>query len=314
MRLFVPAAIVAHAVGIHAPGADASQLEAAVEGCNQALGEERCASAESETQTEWVATITWSDAEYRHAHVQLVRHGQEPAEEVTRDVEFGPEDPLEQRFRAVGLIVAAYVIASGHTTPEEPEAPPPPAPEPTDDRPLFVPSEPTDPPRRGTWGLDGAVLIGRDLAGERFGLGGMLRPWWRPAGLPLIALAQGRWVHGKDRLQTDWLSGSVGLGVRLQPLRPRVGLELRIEGVTQRVLLAASDSETQRVERAETWRFGGRGGVDFVVELVDSCSVFVGGDVSALRPRLVVDVAGEAVGREPPLVWEGLAGIRFWQK
>lgn len=314
--MFLPAAIFAHAVGIYAPGADASQVDAAVEGCNQALGDERCAPARSETNTEWVATITWSDAEYRLAHVLLVRPGQEPAEEVTRDVEFGPEDPLEQRFRAVGLIVAAYVIASGHATPEQPEPLPSEPPEPPLGAPpkALAPPKAPEPRRRGKWGLDGAALMGGDLARERIGLGGMLRPWWRPPQLPLFALMQGRWMRSGNRLQAEWVSSSLGLGAHLQPRGARLGIELRIEGVAQHVSLLASDARTQRVERAEAWRFGARGGVDFVVDVAESWALFVGGDASALRPRLVVDVAGEAVGRERPVLWEGLAGIRFRQE
>lgn len=291
-----------------------------MEGCNQALGDERCAPTRSGTNTEWVATITWSDAEYRLAHVLLVRPGQEPAEEVTRDVEFGPEDPLEQRFRAVGLIVAAYVIASGHATPEQPEplppepAEPPLEPSPGARPPALAPSRAPEPRRRGKWGLDGAALVGGDLARERIGLGGMLRPWWRPTQLPVLALVQGRWMRSGDRLQAEWVSGSLGLGAHLQPLGARLGIELRIEGVAQHVSLLASDARTQRGERAEAWRLGARGGVDFIVDVAESWSLFVGGDASALRPRLLVDVAGEAVGREPPLLWEGLAGIRFWQE
>lgn len=272
--------------------------------------------AQDGTETEWQATITWSDAEHRLAHVQLVRLGQQPQDVVTRDVEFGPEDPLEQRFRAVGLIVAAYVIASGHAAPEEAEtpslAPQPPAdePPPVTDVPPVAPKQ-----RRGSeWGLDGAALIGSDFAGERLGLGAGLRPWLRLPQLPLLVLAQGRWMRSGDRLQSDWLSGSLGLGVRIQPRGSVVGLELRIEAVAEHVSLLAFDVATDRSEGAETWRFGGRGGFDFVVEIGESWGLFLGGDANALRPRLMVDVAGEAAGREPPVQWQGLAGVRFRQE
>lgn len=309
-RVFLPVTVLAYAVSIFAPGAEPEQIAAAVEGCNQALGEERCAASAEGDAGDWQATITWSDAERRFAHVRLVRLGVEESVLVTRDVEFGADDPLEQRFRAVGLIVAAYVVATGRS---DAAAAPPPAPQLPDELPHRAEDDVT---RRvevhsAGWGVDGAALIGTTFEGRSLSQGVALKPWWRPLNLPLFLLGQMRWRTSNDVLRADWLSGSLGAGVRVAPAAWPLGLELRVEGVTEYVALRAEETSTGRTDRADLWRFGARGGADVVVSFAEDWGLFVGGDANVFRPKLLVDVAGQPAGREPALLLQGLVGLRF---
>lgn len=299
-------------VSIQAPGAEEGQLAAAVEGCNQALGEGRCAAGPTSPESAWRATIFWSDAARRRAHVQLARSGEVgdgvAHELVTREVEFGSEDPLEHRYRAVGLIIAAYLVASGASE-EKSSAPPAPAPVP--------PVPPRDPSsalpevRRRSWGLDGLVTLGSGFADERLVAGAALRPWWRLPEGPLFLLGQARWRSFEERVKVDWMSVSLGLGVALESPTFPVHAELRLEAVAEHVGLRARQAHVAASESAGVWRFGGRAGVDGVAAFGERWAFVVGGDVELVRPTLRVDVAGQRAGEERPWAAQGVLGLRY---
>ena len=162
------------------------------------------------------------------------------------------------------------------------------------------------------WGIDGAALGELALAEGVSRLGVTSRPWWRFCELPLVALGQLRWSRGeREELSVDVLGASAGLGVHLSASTLPVALELRGELVGERASLRARDVEG-RVEAAGVWRLGGRAGVDVLMRWGGGWAVFVGGELSVLRPRLVVDVAEEPRMREGWWGVGGLAGVR-WQ-
>lgn len=285
-------------------------MEATLEVCNQVLGRGECVASADPPRGEWSALITWSDAEQRLAHVRFSRQGFEGSDHVTRDVEFGSADPLEQRLRAVGLVIAAYVIASSRSyedevpeTPERDQATP---------KPLQSFDSPFPEDRSG-WGIDAAALLGGSLSGAPPSWGAAFKPWWRPFSPPLLALGQLRWRTSERDLHIDWLSFSLGLALRIETPSAPFRIELRSEATAERVTLRARDITSARSEQASLWRLGARAGADVFVSLSDEWAIFVGGDANLLRPRLIVDVAGEPQGREPRLSLQGLAGIR-WQR
>lgn len=321
--MLLPALVIAQLVGIHAADGDRAQVAAAVQGCEQALGEGRCSAApEGAGESRWLAELRWRDAEQRHAHVRLTRSDAGQDEVMSRDVEFDADDPLEQRYRALGLIVAAYVIASGSADPERETPPdgelpltdaPPSDPLPP---PVFLATDPEEPPRGSPcppWGVDGAVLAALATDDGVGRLGGSLRPWWRLCDRPLLMLAQLRWSRGeREELSVSALGVSAGLGVHLAASSWPVALELRGEVVGEHVSLQARDAGGERTEADAAWRLGARAGADVLVWWGGGWAVFVGGELSVLRPRLVVDVAEEPRLREG---WWGvgaLAGVR-WQ-
>lgn len=312
----LPIVALASAVAIHAPGAEPVQIAAAVEGCNQALGEGSCKAAPDSNETEWLAVITWSDDDQRRAHVQLTRAGETADSEfVTRDVEFGSDDPREQRFRAVGLIVAAYVIASGGTA-RPPRAPPetvptPSQPPPEKERPAPRQAVEDASGAPSVWGLDGALVVGSAFQGGSPRYGVAFKPWWRPPDVPVLALGQLRWSRSNGAVESTWMAGSLGVAVPIESRGSPLGLEIRGEAVAEHVGLRAEDAASGRSEGADRWRLGARTGTDVFLRVARSWRVFLGADINVLRPRLLIDVAGEPAGREAWLSVQGLAGIRF---
>lgn len=292
-------------MGIDAPGASADEVSAAVAGCSEVLSANECTSNIEAEMPTWRAEITFLDEARLFATVRLTRYedGAE-AEVLVRDIRFAETDPPEHRFRAVGLIVAAHLVARGDR-PTPPAPPPPPAPEPEGEPP------PPPPPPQLSWyrvGFDVALLAGGGLAEQQVPFGIAVRPYYRPTPLPLDLILGFRWARSDDAVRSDWMGLSAGARVRLVPPDWPLGLELRAEFLAEQVnLLATADGET---ERASTWRFGGRFGADVSVPFASRFAFVLGGDVGVLDPDVVVSVAGQPAGRTSGPELQGLVGVR----
>lgn len=297
---------------IFAPGAEEAELAAAVEGCNQALGEQRCSAPRPVEQSAWAATILWSDAERRRAHVQLAPVGGRGEELVTREVTFGPDDPLEHRFRALGLILAAYLVASGASeegVPSAQERPRAPSPTPSGGSPERDVARTVEP----AWGLDALATLGSGMGREALALGGALRPWWALPGVPLRVLGQARWrtAEAAMDLRAQWMSGALGLTAVLPIPQTVLSLELRTEALIELVHVQATDQDSGRKEAASLLRFAPRAGAELTFRLAAPWALLVGSDAEYLGRPLRVDVAGQPAGAETSWALQGLVGLRF---
>lgn len=289
-------------MGIDAPGASADEVTAAIAGCSEVLSASECTSDSEVDAPTWRAEITFSDEARLFVTVRLTRYeGGRPTEVLVREVQFTETDPLEHRFRAVGLIVAAHLVARG----ERPEPPPPPTePEPS---PAPRPS-PVPPERPYRVGLDVAALAGGGLAEQNIPVGVAVRPYFRPTELPLDLISGFRWARSSDAVRADWMSLSAGARVRIEPPSWPLGLELRTEFVAERVELLATTAD--QTELASTWRFGARFGADLAVPVAPRFAFVVGGDVGVLDPDVVVTVGGAPAGRTSGPELQGLLGLR----
>ncbi len=273
-------------VALHSPAPGPELVEVALHSCREALGSQRCykpSAPELAAEREAiVATVSW-DPEWLSARIEL-RRAAEPALLAVRTVEFAAADPLEERFRALGLIVAAHVLSE--------LGPPPPA------RELLG------------RGFDVFVFGGSalDRGAGRAGLA--VRGWMRPSLLPVLLLFSARGAYRPGEPRVLWAVASAGAAFHLEPSVRPFALEGRLEVVGQRTQVVASSEDLGRA-RTGAFRWGGQLGAEISGRVGGKFWLFAGAELARLRPSLRVRIAGEPAGTEPPFSWGLVAGARL---
>jgi hypothetical protein len=104
-------ALLADVVAIESEPADATLGQVAIESCSGALGGSNCrdVNAPGEPAT-WFVRVIWDVPERRRAIIEVRRAARDGELATVRAVEFSTADALAQRERAVGLIIAAFVL------------------------------------------------------------------------------------------------------------------------------------------------------------------------------------------------------------
>lgn len=307
-------------VAILAPTATKEELAAAVAGCNQVLTDSPCFAGAGTDPGGWQALITWQE-DGAAARLELSRTLPDaPTQTLIQEVGFASTDPPEQRYQALGVIIAARVLAraeSRASTPNPAERTHPSAiaaakPEsqnaPTPSSKPRTTAEPAAPPPRA--GLDAGLLLSPSLEQTplpAWGIG--LRGFTGLGATPGLFLVQGRWLHAENQLTQNDFSASAGLGLRLAPPRSPLSFDVRLELTGELVWLSAT--KQGQVQEALRWRGGGRLGLDMVIACGRDWGIFVGGDVGLLVPRLVVEVSDQELGRTDQLQFQGLLGARW---
>jgi hypothetical protein len=301
--LFAQVAAVG-SVRIELPATDAAWARDALDGCNEALGTERCQISEAGNATDagWFVSVEWQDASRLRARITLRPPAGHAVAVATREVAFSPADDLEKRYRAVGVIIAAHVIARV-STPETVPAEPQPSP--------VEQAAPDAAVGRVVWGLDLGLRMGPGLDRGAPRYGALLRAWLRPTGAPWAMLASLRGSHRFENPALSWLSASAGLRWDLAPMAWPVQLEWRTELALQRFQASARDPDSGARASAGAWRWGPMLGLEAVRLLGGGLGLFGGLEASYLRPSLRVEVRGREVGKESALRWAGLLGLRW---
>lgn len=312
-------ALLADLVAIESDPPDPDLAQIAIESCSDALGAGRCqAAGASDAAATWFVRVTWQPPERRRARIEI-RHGARDATPASvRVVEFSAADDLAQRNRAIGLIIAAYVIEQSPPAPAT-EVAPAPAPEPAPRPAAFAPpaaeEEPAAPAtaetRAPAWGADLALLAGPGLDRGAPRLGLMLRGFARPLQLPLAALLALRLARRAGDTAVLWIGGAAGLALRLRTPLSALAFELRGEFALERLHAEASDELSGMQQSGGAYRYGGRFGLEAHVALGARFALFAGGELSALVPNVYLDVGGEPAGRDRTIGWGGLAGVRL---
>ena len=321
--------VVAHSlllalVAISAPAATETELSAAVAGCNQVLTASSCVVGRATAPGDWQAEITWPGAP-SIARLEVTRRaGDESTEAVVQEVQFAEADPPEQRYQALGVIVAARVLAragsaesgrvASEAAPESltkstpPSAPPPPPP-PSAKRPPESPPEPEQRSRPGL-ALDLALLATPSL--ERSPMpawGALIRGQVGLGRSPVAALLDVRWAHAEAQLVENDGSFGLGLACSLTPVDWPLGLALHAEGTASAVTVSAIRNGDQ--EEGMAWRGGARLGLDASMPLHRGWRILLGGDVGVLGPRMAVEVAKQTVGTRDLFEFQAFAGLRW---
>lgn len=295
------------AIAIEAPPEDREVAQGAIESCNDALGQPSCRLAGPEDSgAAYYVRVAFFDAQKLEAQVEIRDRPDSDAKISVRHVAFSPADDLRQRYRALGLVVAAYVVGNPATSeaPSSVETPPPPPPPPPEPEPA------EEPPAALSGGADlgGLVGAGLDRGAPRFGV--LLRGFARFGELPILPQLGVRLAHRADQPALYWLSGEAGLAVELTPHDAPFGVAARAAFVVERLIAQAEDADEGGSESGGQSRLGGRLGVDLFLRLAPGFWLFGGGDASLLSPRVHIDVAGEEVGEDPSLGWSGSIGLR----
>lgn len=307
----VPIAAIVDSVVVELPTGRTAEAVATIESCELNLGAERCRSSEEAgPQPHWYAIVTWRDEQQLQAHVELHRTTRAGALENVREIAFSNADSLEQRYRAIGLLIAFYVVAGRSQQPEEPQ---PNVQQPNVQQPpAILPLRPAPSQDHDVaWGLDLSGLVGSGPLVNQLRAGGVLRGWVAPFVVPVRPLFSLNWAAASGMADAIWLEGSVGAALRLEPFRAPLGLEVRVEALAQRLSLSAERGD--RSDRDWLTRFGARTGLDVVLELTTGFALVVGGQGSLVTPEYSVEVEAQPAGGEHVPAWDVLGGARFWR-
>jgi hypothetical protein len=306
-KVWLVPALAVGAIAIEAPPEDREVAQGAIDSCNEALGQPSCRlGAPDEASAAYYVRVAFFDAAKLEAQVEIRDRPESDAKIAVRHVAFSPADDLRQRYRALGLVVAAYVVGNPAVSEEPPPVakptPPPPSPSPEPE----PPDEPL-PSVSGGADLGGLVGAGLNRGAPRFGV--LLRGFVRFGELPLLPMLGVRLAYRADRPALYWLSGDAGLAVELTPHESAFGVAVRGAFVVERLIAQAENDDGASDSGAKT-RVGGRLGVDLFLRLAPGFWLFGGGDASLLTPRVELDVAGAEVGEDPRLGWSGSIGLR----
>jgi hypothetical protein len=199
----------------------------------------------------FVAEVTWSDERRTKAHLAVAAVDGSLSRSST--ISFDAADPLAERGRALGLVLAALVAPEQQPRPASDREAGPRAPPAAAVLAMASPPSPRASPRR--FELDAAVGGGMALGGSGSGVGGALGLRWHPGKrIGLRAGAQARFgeVPSAQAAARDY---AVSAGVALSVLAPRderrFALALRLEGLLlYQSLSHLSDDDVSPVRRA----------------------------------------------------------------
>jgi len=301
----VPIAPSADVVVIELPDEHGAEANGVIDSCQMVLGDGHCRFPnQGGAAARWYAVLRWQDAERLRLRMELHRSGRDGPLLSTREMTFSEADSQEQRYRAAGLLIVSHVVAAGRAqadsnSSDAPEKEKDQQPAPT---PAPAPAETT------SWGVDVAALAGRALRPTELRWGGWVRGWFAVHSWHLRPVLSVGWATASGAADVTWLEGSLGTALVAELPAWPVSFELRLEGLAQRVELFAS-GETG-TDRQLLTRFGARVGVDGFLNVNDHFALFVGGQISAVRPSYTLEVEGGPEGGERAPVWAAVGGLR----
>jgi hypothetical protein len=202
--------------------------------CSDALKYRSCVSADDQDRAapspSATAIIAWPEGTDRHVHVTLERYDG-PSRRIDRDTRFADEDPAVERWRTVGLVIAALV---GESDARESAAP--------DDRSWLGPSARSGAHAAAWLGLSGLVGPGLDDGSVRLGadahgaIGLRRQPFY-----VLSSVSHALRPRDDLGLEVRWTTLAVGAGARASVPSIDLGLRARFE-IMLEYLLASSAS------------------------------------------------------------------------
>lgn len=303
------ATLLADTVAVSVEPLDDRAAFAIVEACNRALGGMRCAIEGSPDVTPPAPTlqvqpsitrvrVALSSQQLERAAIAFEAGG---VLSVSRILEFEASDPLEERYRAIGLVIASRLLeeeaAHKGQAPIQDRIPPPP------------------PPRLRRFGFETALFIGQGLdeGNVRWGLRsrGLVRLF---SGVPLSALLAvrlGTAASSDDQPDMRWLSFGLGLQGAVPLIGDAFALELHAEGALQFVTASTEDSATGRTDDGTERRTGAIAGAQLAWTPFAFWGLFAGAEYGLFWPPLVLEVRRAEVAKEDALRWSAHIGQRL---
>ncbi len=273
--------------------------QAAIDGCNGALGTGSCALASSDPRSvgEFYALVHSASDRPDVFVVELRRRTRSGLLLETRELRFAERDTSRERSTSLGVVIAALVAAQGRreraAAPKPVPRPPPPRPAPP-----RAPVKPRAPQRSRVFRIDAGATLTKALEEHPFALGGLGRLSMTLEPSPLFALLSGGYESDlTSEPDLQWLLAGIGLGVRVGAPRSPLGLELYAEALVERVGIEARDPAGTDTATASRWRGGARAGFDGVWSWSEHWGLVGGLQLSLLRPAVLIEVRNRAVER-----------------
>jgi hypothetical protein len=310
---------------------DNAAAEAIVASCNAALGGSPCRVAVASD----AALQLRGSATHVHVRVALSSPAVERARleffldegfREQRELALGASDPLPERHRAIGLVIAARVLERADERARVLEA----------TRAEQAWREQAEQQERSerqreaarvaqqertrrlaeqdaiSVRLDLAGLAGPGLNSGPVRVGGMARASLQLSeSVPIAVLIALRLAMRAGEPSVRWTTPSLGLLGKIALGKSDVALELRVEGLIQRIDAQAEDRATGMHEQGHASRYGGAAGLEAIFEIAEHFALFVGGETSLLWPRFVLEVQGRQAGAEGASHVQALAGMRL---
>jgi hypothetical protein len=291
---------------------------ALVDACSAAVSDGECRLGQENRDARAIVIVSWNP-EHRRAHIEIgiAREGKDRWSR--RDLDFAESDPEPERWKAVGLIVGTLVGEAERSQPpasETPKETTPSPPGPSSPSAQLTPPPATAPPpgpsptpARHRW-IGATVLAGPafDDRSWRFGPG-LVGVVDLPLPQLFVSGSASYLMRPEDKHDVDarWFVLSLGVG-----LHHEAGASRRVEGSVEAVLDRMDATVTSsQFDRAGRWLPGVQLGIGGSY-LVDRWgAVTAGAFATALSKGTVITVAGEKVGRAPPLTWGFSLGFRF---
>jgi|SoiMethySBSTD1v2_1073268.scaffolds.fasta_scaffold16473_11 hypothetical protein len=292
---------------------DAAPREAAVliEACSRSLPERGCRLSTRERDSEprgGVALVRRRGD--RTIVIELGVRRDREVRWVLRELDFRPDDPPEERWRAAGLVIGTLVGQAEREAQSEPpvKAPPPPTP--------LAPrgSAPTEPPER-EWkaelGIDGITGPALERGAWRFGAG--LAAGYRLGHSPALVQLDLRYAaRAADAggLSLNFASAAIEAGVEADVSRP---LKLRSSAgvVVERLGASIQSPESGATDSGARFAPGGRVGFGFVFLPAEFIGILAGAEGSVLASPTRLRIAGEDAGRAQNPTFALSFGLRF---
>jgi hypothetical protein len=299
------------------PEAPPALVKELVDSCSASLGNGACRTTDSTGGPADRAIVHWEDPDSLHASVEVGvgKPGDRSWEQ--RGLVFKDADTSTERWRAMGLTVAALVAerqASIHRRGEDSKDGPNPSVLPgasvqTPQGPLPARRSPRSPRSSSMWiGVAGTLGPALDLGSPR--MGGRLDAAWRPSAWPFFArVALGYAARPTDgrNLFVDWKVATLMVGTTLGngfvTVEPRLG-----GGVDVARAEASSVRRSESKSRVATGLFAG---LDAVLHL-GRFGVVASGDAWHLDSRTTILVGGEDAGIAGQNGWALGLGVRAY--
>jgi hypothetical protein len=252
--------------------------------CSAGLRRAECVPAGGATdKPAAVAMVSWSDP--AHARVEVGVERPEGAEWRARELEFSPQDPADERWRAVGFTIALLV---GEKT--------------------FADAAPAEAaPAAGAFcSIDLKALTGTGLSDDGWRFGAELRVLLSVPSTPWFVGAAAHYARAPEPepgVQLRWLDLALGGGLQTHALFPGVGGRARLELLLENVA-ASAERDGASASRA-AWVPGLRLGGDVVWPSLGQWAVVGSADAFWLDGSTPVTIGGTQVAES------AAAGVTF---
>jgi hypothetical protein len=301
------AAMVADTVVVDVEPLDDRASFAVIDACNRALGETRCVLLSAPPAASGVPAkqppitrvrIALSSEAVERAAIAFEAGG---VLGPVRILEFEASDPLEERYRAIGLVIASRLLEEAARLRNEP---------PVQDT---IPPRPKPASKR--LGFETALFLGQGLdEGDlRWGLRtrALVRPFERIPVSALFAVRLGLSASADGQPSMRWTSVGLGLQGAVPVFTEALQLELHAEGALQFVNVSLEDPATGAKDSGSETRTGTIAGVQLAWAPLPFWAFFVGAESSLFWPPLILEVRRAEVAKEDPLRFSAHLGQRL---